>query len=140
MNKRITAGLLAAATAGAVGVSTAAPASATNGNLCGSYPPRGIGYGLTNSPHNATINRGAIIRLRAHLVRERANCSAAHIAVFTRTARQTRYAQSNRGITNAVGETSVPVKYLRTVRYFFEYDFDAHTIGARSYGSAIFVR
>ena len=140
MNKRITAGLLAAATAGAVGVGTASPAAAANGNPCGTYPPRGTGYSLTNSPHAATINKGAIIRLRAHLIREGRSCSAAHVAVFTRTAIQKRYAQSNRGITNRVGETSVPVKYLRTVRYFFEYDFDAHTIGARSFGSVVTVR
>ena len=140
MNKRITAGLLAAATAGAVGVGTASPAAAANGNACGSYPPRGTGYRLTNSPHSATIHKGTIIRLRAHLTRQGQNCSAAHLAVYTRTAIQTRYAQSNRGITNRLGLSSVPVKYLRTVRYFFEYDFDAHTIGARSFGSVVFVR
>ena len=140
MNKRITAGLLAAATAGAVGVGTASSASAANGNPCGSYPPRGIGYGLTNGPHNATINRGAIVRLRAHLFRDGQNCSAAHIAVFTRTDLQYRYAKSNQGITGSNGETSVPVKYLKKTRYFFEYDFDAHTIGARSFGSVIFVK
>ena len=121
---------------------TTAPAagSGTNGLPCGTYPPTGQGYQLTSGPHNATVRRGAIIHLRGHLFRNGANCVRAHLGLWTRTDLQTRYAPTFKvAITGADGQGSFPVRFLKKVRYFIEYDYDAHT-AYRGYGSTIFVR
>ena len=137
MNKRLGAGLLAAAsTASILGVTAAQPASASP-TPCGTYPP-GQAYVIGRAPVSGTVARGTLLLTRGTLRRSAEACVGFPLGAYVKYDNIVNYVLKGSGTTSTSGSVYVRIAVPRTLRFF--YNLNLGSVSVRSATSEIIAR
>ena len=117
MNKRLGAGLLAAAsTASVLGLTTGTASAAPR--PCGTYPP-GLGYSLVRAPYSGKVKLGSIVNSRGTLRRGGQACVGFPLGLYNKPAKQVGYRLVASRITDSTGSVRIPFKITGVTRIYY---------------------